>query len=137
MTGDAPWVLQEALYQTLSADSALTTLLGGFRIYDHVPQGSQYPYVTIGENIARDWSTASSSGAEHQLTLHIWSKAAGRKQAHEIMTVLSNLLHDENLMLNAHVLVNLRLLFSEVRRDPDGKIFHGIMRFRAVTEPAV
>ena len=35
-----------------------------------------------------------------------------------------------------HHLVNLRHEFSEARLDPDGDTFHGIVRYRAVTEPA-
>jgi hypothetical protein len=33
-------------------------------------------------------------------------------------------------------LVNLRHEFSEVRRDADGETSRGLVRFRAVTEPA-
>ena len=35
-----------------------------------------------------------------------------------------------------HHLVNLRHELSEARLDPDGDTFHGIVRYRAVTEPA-
>jgi hypothetical protein len=35
-----------------------------------------------------------------------------------------------------HELVNLRHEFSEARPDPDGDTFHGIVRYRAVTEPS-
>jgi len=37
-------------------------------------------------------------------------------------------------MLSGHRLINLRHEFSEARRDSDGETFHGIARFRAVTE---
>ena len=48
----------------------------------------------------------------------------------------SSALHDQPLMLVDHELVNLRHEFSEARPDPDGDTFHGIVRYRAVTEPS-
>ncbi len=45
-------------------------------------------------------------------------------------------LNDQQLSLDGHRLVNLRHELSEARRDPDGETYHGIARFRAVTEPA-
>ena len=44
-------------------------------------------------------------------------------------------LHDQPLVLADHYLINLRHEFSEARLDPDGDTFHGIVRYRAVTEP--
>jgi hypothetical protein len=44
--------------------------------------------------------------------------------------------NDQTLPLSDHDLVNLRHEFAEVRLDPDGDTFHGIVRYRAVTEPA-
>lgn len=134
MMEDAPRALQQAVYQVLVADSDLETLIGGARIYDHVPQGTGYPYVTIGENLVRDWSTSSDAGAEHSFAVHIWSRAPGRGEAHNMIGLISALLHDQQLTLSGHRLVNLRQQFSEVRRDPDGRTFHGVMRFRATTE---
>jgi hypothetical protein len=45
-------------------------------------------------------------------------------------------LHDQALSLAGHRLVNLRHELSEARREPDGDTTHGIVRYRAVTEPA-
>lgn len=132
--------LQQSIFSTLSADAALITLLGANRIYDDVPQGTTLPYLTIGQTTERDWSTGSDpetdAGAEHLLTLHVWSDARGKKQAHEILDAVRAALHDEQLSLTGHRLVNLRHEFSEARRAPDGETIHGLARFRAVTEPA-
>jgi hypothetical protein len=84
----------------------------------------------------RDWSTGTEDGAEHELTLHVWSRAGGKKQVQEIMESVKAVLHDKPLLLEDHYLINLRYAFSEARLDPDGDTFHGIVRYRAVTEPA-
>jgi hypothetical protein len=132
----AAWSLQQSIFAALTADAALTALIGPGRIYDDVPQGSALPYLTLGQSTARDWSTATSDGTEHILTLHVWSNAKGKKQAHEVLAAVRSALHDQPLTLAGHRLVNLRHEFSEARRSPDGETIHGTARFRAVTEPA-
>ncbi len=131
----ASWALQQAIYASLTSDSALLALLGGERIYDDVPARKVFPYVTFAAASERDWSAGSEAGAEHSIVLHVWSRGAGRKQAAAIMEALRVRLHDAALMLSGHRLVNLRHESSEVRRDADGETFHGIVRLRAVTEP--
>ena len=129
------WSLQQSIFAALTADVALTALLGAGRIFDDVPQGSALPYLTLGQSTARDWSTVTDDGTEHILTLHVWSNARGKKQAHEILGAVRSALHDRPLTLAGHRLINLRHEFSEARRDPDGETIHGLARFRAVTEP--
>jgi hypothetical protein len=135
----ASWALQRGVYQALAGSSDLTTLLGGARIYDDAPQAAPYPFVTLGQSVIRDWSTGTEDGAEHSLTLHVWSRSGGKKQVHEIIEAIKAVLHDQPLMVADHHLINLRLNLrhelSEARLDPDGDTFHGIVRYRAVTEP--
>ena len=38
--------------------------------------------------------------------------------------------------LDGHTLVNMTLEFAEARYDEDLSVHHGLLRFRAVTEPA-
>ena len=131
----ASWSLQRAIYEALSADAATIGALGGQRIFDDVPQRSTFPYLTFGQSTLRDWSAGDEEGEEHLLTLHVWSRAEGRRETHELMALLRKALHDQALALEGHRLVNLRHELSEARRDPDGETYHGIVRFRAVTEP--
>jgi hypothetical protein len=131
----ASWALQRGVYQALAGSSDLTKLLGGARIYDDAPQAAPYPFVTLGQSVIRDWSTGTEDGAEHSLTLHVWSRSGGKKQVHEIIEAIKAVLHDQPLMVADHHLINLRNELSEARLDPDGDTFHGIVRYRAVTEP--
>ena len=130
------WALQQSIFATLAADATLLALLGGPRVYDDVPQASAFPYLTFGHSLVRDWSTGSEDGSEHVVTLHVWSQGKGKKEAHEIMGAVRTALHDQALSLAGHRLVNLRHELSEARREPDGDTTHGIVRYRAVTEPA-
>lgn len=129
--------LQKGIYQTLKLHAPLSALLGGGRVYDDVPQRAELPYVTFGQSSTRDWSTGTERGHEHVVTLHVWSRAAGRKEVHRIMDVLEGLLHEQAPVLTDHRIVNLRHEHSDARRDSDGEIYHGIVRYRVVTEPIV
>ncbi len=133
----ANWALRRGIYQALASSSGLTALLGGVRVYDDAPQAASFPFITLGQSVIRDWSTGTEDGAEHNLTLHVWSRSGGKKQVHEIIDAIRAALHDQPLLLADHYLINLRHQFSEARLDPDGDTFHGIVRYRAVTEPAV
>jgi len=131
----AAFALQKSIHGALTAAPALTGLLGGPHVYDDVPRTIAFPYVTFGLSSARDWDTGTDAGDEHTITLHAWSKEAGRKQTHALIHAIRGVLHDAALALDGHRLVNLRHEFSEARRDPDGETYHGIVRLRAVTEP--
>ncbi len=127
--------LQQSIFSTLGAEPSIVALLGEPRIYDQVPQPAAYPYVSFGQSIIRDASTSTDLSDEHMLTLHIWSRAEGRKETHELIDAVRSALHDRPLTLVGHRLINLRHEFSEARREPDGDTIHGLVRLRAVTEP--
>lgn len=131
----ANWSLQKGIFETLTAAPQVTSLLGGANIYDHVPPNARFPYVTFGQSEVRDWSTGSEEGREHVLTLHVWSRTGGRKQTQEIIGALDEALQQLPITLDGERLVNLHFEFAEARRDPDGETVHGIVRYRAVTEP--
>lgn len=128
--------LQRAVFAALSLDTGLTAVLGGPRVYDHAPPDVAFPYVTFSRVSAYDWSTATEDGAEHVFTIHVWSKARGKSQTHELLGRIRARLHDAPLALSGHALVNLRAEFAEVRFDEDLSLHHGLLRLRAVTEPA-
>jgi hypothetical protein len=126
--------LQKALFGALIGDAALVSTLGGAKVFDHAPANAAFPYVTFGRTSVYDWSTGTESGTEQLLTLHIWSKAKGKKEALDIMESVRKALDQAPLALDDHHLVNLRLEYSEARYDDDVDVHHGLLRFRAVTE---
>jgi hypothetical protein len=132
--GNASWALQQAVFARLTSDSALVALLGGARVYDDVPVRAAFPYVTFAQGSERDWSAGNEAGTEHAVVLHVWSRASGRKETLAVSEALRAALHDAALSLTDHRLINLRHETTDVRRDPDGETYQGIVRFRAVTE---
>jgi hypothetical protein len=128
--------LRAAIHDALAADGALTALLGGPKIYDEPPAGTAFPYVTLGGARVSDFSTASDAGEEHRLTLHAWSRQGGHREVHLIAGALLQALDDAPLAPDGFNLVNLRFSVADIRREADGRTYHALVRFRAVTEPA-
>ena len=128
--------LRAAIHAALAADIPLTTLLGGPKVHDEVPKGAAFPYVTLGEARIANYSTGTEEGEEHQLTLHAWSRQGGHREAHLIAGALLQALDDAALTLDGYHLVNCRFSSADVRRESDGRTYHALVRFRAVTEPA-
>jgi Protein of unknown function (DUF3168) len=126
--------LQKAVIARLSSDAALVAQLGGAKIFDHPAANAKLPYVTLGQTASYDWSTASEDGREHLLTVHVWSRAGGRIEAHAIMEMVRLRLLGLTQDLVTHRLVLLMLEFEDVRFDVSEDGYHGMLRYRALTE---
>lgn len=124
---------QAALVALLLADPDLAALVGD-RIHDAAPRNAAFPFITLGDTGQADWSSGTEPGGQISSTLHVWSRAAGRREAWTIIGVLLHLLHDAPLPLDEHALVLMRVTYAEVRRDPDGLTEHGVMRVTALVE---
>lgn len=127
--------LRAAIHQALTNDGALTALLGGTSVYDEPPKGAAFPYVTLGEARVANVAADEAPAEEHQLTLHVWSRQGGHREAHLVTGAVMRALDDAPLAVAAHRLVNLRFALADVRREADGRTYHVLVRFRAVTEP--
>jgi hypothetical protein len=127
--------LQKAIFAALTGDAATAALIGE-RVFDHAPADVPFPYVSFGRTSIYDWSTGTESGTEQLFTLHVWSKARGKKETLDIMECVRAALDQAPLALDEHHLVDLRLEYSEARYDEDIDVHHGLLRFRAVTEDA-
>jgi hypothetical protein len=125
------FALQSSIYTALNVSAITTTLACG--VYDEVVEGNSYPFITLGEETAIDYSTNNLVGAETTINIHIWSRYKGSKQTKQIMDKIHDLLHDVSLTVSGVNLINLRFEYSDIMRDPDGITRHGVMRFRAIT----
>ncbi len=107
------------------------------RIYDDAPQAARSPISPSATRHRRaTGARAPTTGAEHVLTLHVWSRAAGKQGGPRHHAArCARPCTTRRSTLEDHRLVNLRHEFSEARREADGDTYHGIVRFRAVTEP--
>src|SRR3954449_672487 len=112
--------LQKAVFERLTAYSALTSLVGA-KVYDFVPEGAQPPYVVIGDDTAIDWSTKTTNGWEATLTIHCWDfERAGTKSVKTIMGTIYDALHrqEASITVTGFNLVMLQFEFEHTMQDP-------------------
>lgn len=135
MSGDLSLPFQKAVYDALQADVTLSGYVGD-RIYDHVPAGTAFPYVEIGDATGRPWDTDGDDGLEATLTLHVWSRKRGGLEAKRIQKAIYDVLHDADLTITGGTCVQIRLEFQETFNDADGLTRHGVQRFGALLDTA-
>ncbi len=121
--------LQTTVYNALIGDNALTTKLGGNNIYDFVPEGTDFPYVKIGDQTMIDDGTKTKQGSDFTLIIHTFSRYRGSKEIKEIMSLVYDVLHESSLSISG-AMNNMRFEFSDIIKEPDGLTTHGVQRFR-------
>jgi undecaprenyl pyrophosphate synthase len=126
------WPLQQAIYSTLNSASITGEGSVSVAVYDDVPEGSSYPYITIGEETSNNISVKGRDAHEHTLTMHVWSQYRGRKEIKTIMQQIYSNLHDNDISVSGASLVNLKQEFETTLTESDGITRHGVIRFRAV-----
>ena len=129
--------LQAALYQTLSGDPGLSTLIGAHIYDDPAPiQGDGAPgtYVLIGAETAKDAGSATSAGAVHDFSVEVHSDGAGFKQAKEVAAAVCDVLLDAELTLSRGRVVYLRFLRAKSTTAPPPYGRRITLNFRAFVE---
>lgn len=124
---------QTAVYDRLSTDANLSAAITG--VFDFVPEGQAYPYVTLGENTATDDSTFTTVGQEVTTTLHTWSQYKGFSEVKNIHSLILKAM-TASLTVSGWTCAFLMLDMENTLRDPDGITRHGVIRLRYVlTQP--
>jgi hypothetical protein len=129
--------LLTAIQARLAGDADLSAMIGTEGLRDRLVSGRKLPAVIVADLASNDYSTATETGAEHLLTLEIWTDAGSRKDAAIIAERLRVALHDAPLLLETHHLVGLLHLSTRTRREAKTRLHVAEIRFRAVTEVVV
>lgn len=124
----AAFPIQQAIYNILTNDAILMSKVKG--VYDEVPETQAFPYITIGEMTSGPFRTFSRFGEETTITLHIWSRYRGFKEAALILDDMNRLLADKEVAIPGFDVVACYYEFSETLRDPDGQTRHIPVRYR-------
>jgi hypothetical protein len=124
--------LQTAIYAKLTGDTTLMAMVEG--VYDRPFQGAAFPYVTIGDSLAKDLSNKLTNGTDHKMTLHVWSREGGRAQTATIMERLYQLLHQGTLTITGQTLVIMQFTASAIQLESDGETYHGTLALRVILQ---
>lgn len=126
--------LHRAVHAALSTSIVIKTELGDPpRVYDDVPQGAAFPYLIVGEGRTRPLSGVEGA-FEHDFTIAIVSRHAGRAEVRRLIDALYDALHEAAFPVSGHRLVGIRFVFADAVRRGDNDLYRGAVRFRAVTE---
>jgi len=131
MTYAVSAALQEAVFQKLSTDVALTALVGT-AIYDALPAGTLSPtYVTLGPEDVRQQSDKTTGGAWHNIIISVITDSAGFFAAKQVAAAISDALVDANLTLTRGQLAGLYFSRAKARRGSTGQLRRIDLTFRA------
>jgi hypothetical protein len=105
------------------------------RLYDDPPTEPIYPFASFGRHQSRNTDADILALNEQTLSLHIWSRYRGKKEAQQILEAVRGSLTDMPQIMNGHRLVSIRTVFADVLRARNGCIFQAVLRLRALTQP--
>jgi hypothetical protein len=126
--------LRAAVRDKLVGDAALIATLGGAHVYDEAPRNQATPYIIFTQSEARDRSTMTEQGAEHFLTLEVWSKGPGAREALEIVGRVASVLHDAHLAIPGAVCIYARIVSIDTQRQSANRFVRARLKLRALVE---
>lgn len=101
-------------------------------VWDAVPPGADYPYVTVDrvESINAD-HLALQRMEERFIYLNIWSRVQGQA---EVMGIIEQIeaLHEQRLETTDGYVVSVRVHRKRTRREPDNLTFMGQVTLRVI-----
>lgn len=125
--------LQIAIVSRLRATAAVTNLISD-RVFDHVPEDADFPYVTVGEGDETSDDVDCIDGFEISLDIDVWSREVGFPEAKMISDALRHALKSSALTLVTNALVYFRHRQTRFIRDPDGLTSHAVLTYEAFAE---
>lgn len=140
MSDGADGELQKAAVAALSASTALRALIGNpVRLYQDVPDGPTFPYVTIGESQTLPDRAECIEGFEIFLTLDIWTRQNGIDFSpnKKIGAAIYSALHNADLTLTDFRCLEMLHDTTRYFVDADNRTVHGVTTFVAKVEPTV
>ena len=128
-----------AVHAVLAADLGINDALGGNgtppRLYDTAPEDPVYPYLTYGAMRSEDIGADDTPMAVHQMTLHLWSRYAGRAEVLGLLARVGAALDAGVLSATGHIAVrSSNPVYSDVLRATDGRTHHGLLRVSFITQ---
>ncbi len=126
--------LQQAVFQRLQGDTALTALVGD-AIYDSAPPGIvSGTYVSLGPETVQERGDGSGAGALHELVVSVVTDAAGFLTAKQAAAAVSDALAGASLTLARGSLVYLNFHRARARRVQEADMRRIDLIFRARVE---
>jgi len=131
-------MIAKAVHAALSEDTAIQDALGTPpRLYDSAPEDPVFPYLSYGVMRCEDVGGDNTRLLLHQMTLHLWSRYAGRAEVLALLAKVEGVATDQDRLaehLTTDDLVSATTLYSDILRAPDGRTHHGLLRLSYLTQ---
>lgn len=124
--------LQAAMVAVLKGDSPA---VASGRVYDSVPVGAAFPYVTLGDCQVLPDKAECIDGVEVYPQVDVWSREVGYGETKRIAKRILQLLDDVPLAVAGFHAVVFEIQSVNYLRDPDGLTRHAAMTFHGVLTP--
>lgn len=122
----ASLAVQRMLFSALAGAGGVTA------VYDGPPVDAVAPYLVIGGDLVIDWSTKTTVGHEHRVTISVWDAGPGAARAKAVMGEVEGEVAAMTGSRDGTVLVSTRLVRSQVLTDAEGWT-RGLVEFRIRT----
>ncbi|GJL97506.1 MAG: hypothetical protein DHS20C06_13230 [Hyphobacterium sp.] len=127
---------QGALLTLLSDNTSVQAVLGETpRIFDGAPEGTAYPYLTVGRGVSEPKNASDVDLIEHRLTLHLWTRDIARRDTKDMLGLIRAVAHEASFTLTGgFALISCRVVYSDVFRTADSRLAHGVLRVQALIQ---
>ena len=123
-------IVQQVIYDKLVSD--LT-----YSVFDDVPQdsdSSDFPYVTIGEDVLTATDTDTELMQRVSIVVHTWTRSRGRRECKLIQGEIYNSLNRAKLTAAGYNFITITGEDSTSFYDADGFTRHGVQTFNLLVE---
>jgi len=121
--------ISKAIHACLTNDIHVTEQLGRpVRIYDDVPDGPVFPYVTYGALRVEDISADRAPHVTATLNLHLYSRYAGKAEAMSVLATLLSALNRDALRQHLPGVVSIVSRYTDSFTARDGHSRHSVLR---------
>jgi len=135
MSVDVSWPLRCAVKAKITSD------VGVLKIFDNrvcVQDGSggedlSLPAIYVGHTSSQAWHSATFDGQEHEITIHVVTQSHEEPHAQEIAAMIINTLHDTDLILPGHALVDMQFERSDISECEKRRQCHATVSFKTLT----
>src|SRR5262249_55883285 len=104
------------------------------RVFDRIPNGPMFPYVSFGEIQVIPETGEGTDAAQSFVTLHAWDRFKSSSATKNLSRLIMASLHDADLTLPEGQVQSLLLENARTLPDPDGLTMHAVLTFNILTD---
>ena len=127
--------LQAGIVAKLKADAGVQAIVGT-RVYDHVPPGPTFPYISYGDSQVLPDKADCIDGVEVFVQLDGWSRNGTYPEVKQVSKAIVAALDDQAITVSGYSVIVFEHNNTNYLRDPDGITRHVSLSFRALIQAA-